>query len=83
MGKDFKSGQDPNSFFFSAPDETPGKAPEEASKRETKKAEGKTKRVQLVVRPSLYDAIKKKADQEETSVNALITQAVKKYLEEV
>lgn len=46
-----------------------------------KKPESKTKRVNLLIRPSLYERMKKRADREYVSVNEQINQYVEEMLE--
>lgn len=45
--------------------------------------ETKTKRVQIVLRPSLYDQVKAAAKKEKMSVNEFISQSLEIILEEV
>lgn len=84
MGKGFKLNQDPMDYYMT---EEPAKE-KQPEKRAAKKSAGqqgkeiKNKRVQLVLRPSLFEEIKARAAAEDISVNELITRAVKEYLKE-
>lgn len=86
--KDFKSN--PTLAFISAgeADAKEGKASTPTGeeklpaeyKRASSTAEAKSKRVQLLVQPSLYEAVKAKATAEGISFNEAVNVALKKYI---
>lgn len=81
--KDFSGVKNTALAFIS--EETIERAEEEEKPARTqkrahrKRKETKTRRVQILVQPSVYEAIQKKAEREGTSVNEAIIQAIKKY----
>lgn len=81
--KDF-SGVSDNALAFLS-DETieeaeKGRKPARKPKRTYRQEkEAKTRRVQLLIQPSIYEAIQRKADKEDLSVNEAIIQAIIKY----
>lgn len=46
----------------------------------TKTNEAKSKRIQLVLKPSFYEIVREEADKRQLSVNALFTTAVAEYI---
>lgn len=95
--KNFKT-KDPNSLFISAmateereevpkiQEEDKAPTPEEPVNLEElteTTRESKTRRVQLVFTPSLFDKIQKAAAKDERSINEYITKAIKEYMKEV
>ena len=44
--------------------------------------ENKTKRINVLLQPSVHDKVKAIAKKKKTSVNAIIEEAIKKYIEE-
>lgn len=72
MGKGFKNKADNAALDFI---DTSAVQPR-VSHDENQKKEPKSKRLQLLIRPSTYDAIKNKSDQTGESVNELINKAL-------
>lgn len=64
-----KQGEQPQIPLTSRPYTTPG-------------AESKSQRVQLLIQPSLYQALKRRASEEGLSVNEAVSQAIRSYLTE-
>ena len=64
------------------PAEEPVNTPPEGYKLNMQYVEKKTRRLQLIVQPSLYKKIKKKADKQHLSVNEFIHRILEKALEE-
>lgn len=79
--KTFKTN--PVMNFISTPEEpeTPSKAPE-GYKINPLYIETKSKRVQILIQPSVYEAVKEKARAEGISTNEAINQALKQYVKE-
>lgn len=59
---------------------TPQRAPQARRAQPQYNEEAKTRRLQLLLQPSLYDELKAKADQERISVNEMISIILKDYL---
>lgn len=81
--KTFK--ENPALQFISAPSEEPEIrpiTPPEGFKRNPEYVEVKTRRVQLVLQPSLYARVKQKAKQSDLSVNEFISQVLDKETRE-
>ena len=58
-----------------------GKTASTGTKRAPIQAEPKSKRVQLLVQPSVYEAVRTKAEAQGISVNEAINEALRKYTE--
>lgn len=63
-----------------APKKTPKKKPTGSGAKKTPKSENRTRRVQLVLPPSLYEQLNEKAWSSKQSVNETIIQAITEYL---
>lgn len=80
--KDFSNIQSPAMQFISTPEETPEPKKKDAPKQgipegyklNPEYVEKKSRRLQLLMQPSLYEKLKSKASDEGTSVNNLIHQ---------
>ena len=80
MKKDFTASGNSALSFISQ--ESIDRAEAKKKPRETKKPapkEIKSRRVQILIQPSVYDAIKAKAEEEGISTNEAIIQAMKEY----
>lgn len=85
MAKNFKQNN-PALSFMDAPEvetrtETKGKQAPEGYKLNPEFIETKTKRVQLLLQPSVVDAIKALAKRQGLSMNEAISQAIQDYVE--
>lgn len=88
MGKQFKDAINPALDYITKPNreteiDTPKEAPVKpvpASKTYGYGAEAKSKRVQLLVKPSVYSKIKDKADAEGLSFNELVHRLLEKEI---
>lgn len=84
MSKDFRCN--PTEAFFrpaytpSFDEEDMSQYPKEIREEEPVKIESKSKRVQLLVKPSLYDRMKAEAEAEGISLNELYGRAARDYL---
>lgn len=68
-----KAAENPALQFFSQEEEQAEEPVEEIRPPYQRKSrEYKTRRLQLLMKPSLHDALKERADEEDTSVNDLI-----------
>lgn len=84
MKKDFTASGNSALNFISQEsiDRAEGKPEAKRKPREAKKPapkEIKSRRVQILIQPSVYDAIKAKAEEEGISTNEAIIQAMKEY----
>ncbi len=80
MKKDFTASGNSALSFISQ--ESIDRAEAKTKPREAKKPspkEIKSRRVQILIQPSVYDAIKAKAEEEGISTNEAIIQAMKEY----
>lgn len=72
----------PAAQFVTEPEAQPIRQPEAEQQPRRKPPEAKSRRMQILIRPSLYEALKAAADEEYLSVNELIneilTDAIKK-----
>lgn len=88
MAKDFKINA-ARSLIQAAQEQQPAKQPKETASAKADqvkivyiKQESKTKRVQLLVRPSTLEQAKAAADKMGISINELINQALEKFIKE-
>jgi len=83
--KDFSTSNATLDYFISeeAKEKVDGKPKAKEKKKEPRKKaeEIRSRRVQLVVKPSLYDKLSQKAWREHITVNEAINRAIEKYLE--
>jgi len=92
--KDFKTSKASPALSFISPEsieEVEGKreplpkverkTPPAGYKLNPEYIETKSKRVQILIQPSLHEAIKAKAEEEGISTNEAINQAIKEYVE--
>lgn len=85
MSKDFKD-DNPAMAFISVPEQ--GKEEEELSKNSPpsgyklnpKYIETRSKRLGLLMQPSIFDRLKEIADENHTSVNEVANEAIKRYV---
>lgn len=85
MKKDFTASGNSALAFISQESIEQAKTPKKTKKSKKAKPdpgqkEIRSKRVQLVIKPSMYDAIREKAHEEYISVNEAIVRAITNYL---
>lgn len=82
MKKDFTASGNSALSFISQESIDRAEGKTEAKRERSKKPapkEIKSRRVQILIQPSVYDAIKAKAEEEGISTNEAIIQAMKEY----
>lgn len=84
--KTFKN--DPNALFISGSDEAPEATAESAAAQDLPigykiAKESKTRRLQLLIRPSVYTALKQLSEERGISFNELVNRVFEEYLEKV
>ena len=78
--KSFNLNENPAIRFISSANDSDTQPNNDSTKKKHISAESKSRRVQLLIRPSLYDRLKAMAERQQLSVNEMINQILNNTL---